>query len=478
MKKLLLALALTLAPSLASAQCNGLFTPGNVCGVGSLESARPAHQIPINSSIVSAALTRTDDTNVTLTLTGTPATALLQAVNVAAGWTGTLSAARGGFGTDVSAQSGVPLFAAGVPTFTSTTGSGNFVRATSPTLVTPALGTPSSVTLTNATGLPVSTGISGLGTGVATALGINVGSAGAFVTFNGALGTPSSGTVTNLTGTASININGTVGATTPNTGAFTSLAYSTTLTGTSTNANALAVGRQGATNPVLQVDASAATVVTGLKITGAASGGRAAVAAISSATDEGLDIDAKGTGTIRLGNTSTGAITLTRATTLSAALTYGGVTLSNAVTGTGNMVLATSPTLTTPNIGAATATTVNGVTIDNNAWSTYTPTVTCGGGSPGSATASGRYKQLGKTVFLEVFISAFTIGTCTGNMRASTPITAAGNYYAMSVFDTVTGSTGSAAISNADGTTVRIFTVAGAFPTGFLPAVTGVYEVP
>jgi hypothetical protein len=41
----------------------------------------------------------------------------------------------------------------------------------------------------------------------------------------GALGTPSSGTVTNLTGTASININGTVGATTANTGAFTTLTF-------------------------------------------------------------------------------------------------------------------------------------------------------------------------------------------------------------------------------------------------------------
>lgn len=38
------------------------------------------------------------------------------------------------------------------------------------------------------------------GTGVGTALAINVGSAGAFVTFNGALGTPSSGTLTNATG--------------------------------------------------------------------------------------------------------------------------------------------------------------------------------------------------------------------------------------------------------------------------------------
>jgi len=40
----------------------------------------------------------------------------------------------------------------------------------SPTLTTPVLGTPSSGTLTNCTGLPVSTGISGLGTGVATFL--------------------------------------------------------------------------------------------------------------------------------------------------------------------------------------------------------------------------------------------------------------------------------------------------------------------
>ena len=47
--------------------------------------------------------------------------------------------------------------------------------------------------------IPISSGVSGLGTGVATALATAVGSAGAFVTNGGALGTPSSGTLTNCT---------------------------------------------------------------------------------------------------------------------------------------------------------------------------------------------------------------------------------------------------------------------------------------
>lgn len=86
---------------------------------------------------------------------------------------------------------------------------------------------------------------------------------------------------------------------------------------TGTSATAFSVGRQGSTNPVLNVDASTATNVTGLNLKGAASGGRMAVSVTSSAAAEGLDIDALGTGTIRIGNTSTGAITLTRAVTAS-----------------------------------------------------------------------------------------------------------------------------------------------------------------
>jgi hypothetical protein len=105
----------------------------------------------------------------------------------------------------------------------------------------------------NTTVTPAVGSITGLGTGVATALGVNVGSAGAFVVNGGALGTPSSGTVTNLTGTASININGTVGATTPTTGAFTTVSASTSVTTPivqATNSGGLALKNSAGTTQI------------------------------------------------------------------------------------------------------------------------------------------------------------------------------------------------------------------------------------
>lgn len=78
---------------------------------------------------------------------------------------------------------------------------------------------------------------------------------------------------------------------------------------TSSDAAALAVGRQGATAPALQVDAATGSSATGIEITAKAAASGVALAAISSGTNEALDIDAKGSGAINLAPNSTGAVT-------------------------------------------------------------------------------------------------------------------------------------------------------------------------
>ena len=90
-----------------------------------------------NITITGSALTKTDDTNVTLTLGGTPASSLLAAASLTLGWTGTLAVSRGGIGTGtagIGAFNNITGYTASGATGTTST---NLVFSTSPTLTTP-----------------------------------------------------------------------------------------------------------------------------------------------------------------------------------------------------------------------------------------------------------------------------------------------------------------------------------------------------
>jgi hypothetical protein len=177
---------------------------------------------------------------------------------------------------------------------TTSTGTGATVRATSPTLVTPLLGTPTSGVATNLTGLPLTTGVTGLlpvangGTGTAT---------------------PSLVAGTNVTISGSFP-NQTVNATAGGSGDVVGPASSTD-------------------NALVRFDSTTGKLIqNSVVIVGDSTG------------------NMSGVGTLSVGGE----------------LTYGGVTLSNAVTGTGKMVLDTSPTLITPLLGTPTSATLSNAT--------------------------------------------------------------------------------------------------------------------
>ncbi len=112
---------------------------------------------------------------------------------------------------------------------------------------------------------------------------------------------------------------------------------------------ALAVGANGATNPVFQIDASTGSVATGVKITGAAAGSKVAIAALSSGTNESIDIDSKGTGNVNVAlGTTSGGIRFKRSVLASS----GNTTMTSAMSGSIMLMDGATVAYTLPAIGA------------------------------------------------------------------------------------------------------------------------------
>ncbi len=113
-------------------------------------------------------ITKVDDTNVTLTLGGTPTGAVITSTSFTLGWTGQLAVSRGGtgissFGTGVATWLGTPSSANLASAITDETGSGALVFGTSPTLTTPAFSGVPTGTVTSGTYTPTITNGTNIG---------------------------------------------------------------------------------------------------------------------------------------------------------------------------------------------------------------------------------------------------------------------------------------------------------------------------
>jgi hypothetical protein len=261
------------------------------------------------------------------------------------------------------------------------TGTGALVFASSPTLVTPALGTPSSGTLTSCTGLPISTGVSGLAANVATFLG-TPSSANLALALTDKTGTgvnvfaTTPTLVTPVLGVATATSINKVTFTGPATGSTLTLVEGSTLV--TAGANSLTLTTTAATNVTFPTAGTLTTTGNKLSVFAATSSSEL-LGVISDETGTGLLVFATSPTltTPLLGTPTSGTLTNCTGLPISTGVsglaanvatflgTPSSANLLSAVTdetGTGLLVFATSPTLTTPLLGTPTSGTLTNCT--------------------------------------------------------------------------------------------------------------------